>query len=278
VPPSDKRQRQKENTRLAREARERALRRQRQRKTAIRFSIIAVPFIALFVFLSVRGGDDDKKASSSTSTSSTAATTTVAPAAVPAGCSTTKKPPASDKNIKRTFAAAPAMTIDPSKTYVATMSTTCGSFDITLDAKNAPKTVNSFVFLAKNKFYDGLTFHRVAKDFVVQGGDPSGNGTGGPGYTLPDEPPKDGYKAGSVAMANSGPNTTGSQFFVTWTDQGAQGLGGPPYNYSSLGTVTKGLDVVEKLGSLYNTDQTNDPSSQTTRIPLYIFSVTIKES
>jgi cyclophilin family peptidyl-prolyl cis-trans isomerase len=171
------------------------------------------------------------------------------------------------------------MTIDTSKTYTAVMSTSCGDITIALDAKTAPKTVNSFVYLSKKRFYDGLTFHRVAKDFVVQGGDPKGDGTGGPGYTLPDEPPKNGYKAGSVAMANSGANTTGSQFFLTWTDQGAKALGGPPYLYSSLGTVTKGLDVVGKLGSDYKPDaDPNVPSSQTTRIPIYINKVTITES
>jgi peptidyl-prolyl cis-trans isomerase B (cyclophilin B) len=278
VPSADKRQRQKENTRAAREAREAALRRQRQRKTALRVGIFVVLFGIVVALFAVIGGNDKKKPSAAATSSSSAATATTKPTALPAGC-TSKKPPASTKTVTRTFKAAPAMQIDPSKKYVATMTTTCGSFDITLDAKNAPKTVNSFVFLAQHKFYDGLIFHRVAKDFVVQGGDPKGDGTGGPGYTIPDEPPKTAYTAGSVAMANSGPNTTGSQFFITWTDAGAKNLGGPPYNYSSLGTVTKGLDVVKKLGSLYNADQDpSNPSSQKTRVPLYILSVSIKES
>jgi cyclophilin family peptidyl-prolyl cis-trans isomerase len=273
---AEKRQRKKDNARMAREAREAALKRQRQRKTAIRVGIFVALFavvVALFAFL---GNHKKKSAASTATTTSSVPATTTATTPIPAGCVTTKPP---KPNVTRTYAKAPAMQIDTSKTYVATMETTCGTFEITLDAKEAPQTVNSFVFLAQHQFYDGLTFHRVAKDFVVQGGDPKGDGTGGPAYNLPTEPPKNGYKAGSVAMANAGPNTTGSQFFLTWTDQGAKDLGGPPYLYSSLGTVTKGLDVVAKLGSLYNPNQDpNNPSSQGTRIPLYIFKVTISES
>jgi len=166
------------------------------------------------------------------------------------------------------------MTIDTSKTYVAHVDTTCGTFDITLDAAVAPKTVNSFVFLTRNHFYDGLSFHRLVKDFVIQGGDPKGDGTGGPGYELPTEPPKNGYKAGSVAMANAGPNTTGSQFFVAVSANGAKTLGGPPYLYSDLGTVTKGMDVVQKLMTFaQNTAEGGAPTH-----PLYMNQVTITES
>jgi cyclophilin family peptidyl-prolyl cis-trans isomerase len=269
---AEKRQRKKDNARMAREAREAALKRQRQRKTAIRIGIFVGLFAVVFVLFAVLGNHKSKKSSTASATTTTSTTTT----ALPTGCVSTKP---TVPNVPHTFANAPAMQIDTSKTYVATMTTTCGTVQITLNAKEAPKTVNSFVFLAKHQFYDGLTFHRVAKDFVVQGGDPKGDGTGGPGYNLPTEAPKNGYKAGSVAMANAGPNTTGSQFFLTWTDAGAKGLGGPPYLYSTLGNVTKGLDVVEKLGSLYNTDQDpNNPATQKTRVPLYIFKVTISES
>ena len=164
------------------------------------------------------------------------------------------------------------MTIDTAKTYVAHVSTTCGTFDITLDAKVAPKTANSFVFLARHHFYDGLNFHRLVPDFVIQGGDPKGDGTGGPGYELPTEPPTNGYKQGSVAMANAGPGTTGSQFFVAVSANGAQGLGGPPYLYSDLGTVTKGFDVIQKLMTF--APATDGPPTR----PLYMFKVTISES
>src|SRR5919197_3924861 len=112
------------------------------------------------------------------------------------------------------------MTVDANKKYTATIDTSCGKITIELDPKAAPKTVNNFVFLANQKFFDGLTFHRVVKDFVIQGGDPQGTGSGGPGYEFADELPKDGYKLGSLAMANSGPNTNGSQFFIVTGNQG----------------------------------------------------------
>ncbi len=241
---------------------------------AIRFGIAGLLVaIAIGIASFFSGGGDDDAASTETSAPTE---TTAAPVAMPAGCVADIPP---DNPNRPTFTQPPPMTIDPAKTYTAKMSTTCGDITIALDAKNSPMTVNSFVFLAQQGFYDGLKFHRVAKDFVVQGGDPVGDGTGGPGYTIPDEPPADGYKAGSVAMANSGPGTTGSQFFLTWTDQGAAQLGGPPYLYSSLGTVTEGLDVVATLGSLYNPDQDpSDPSTQTTAVPLYINKVEIIES
>ena len=115
------------------------------------------------------------------------------------------------------FAEPPEMGIDPSKRYTATMETSMGTLVIALDAINAPVTVNNFVFLARHDFYDGLKFHRVIPDFMVQGGDPQGTGSGGPGYKFGDEvgagKPK--HKVGSLSMANAGPNTNGSQFFIT---------------------------------------------------------------
>src|SRR5690606_16088445 len=118
-------------------------------------------------------------------TSTTVPTDDTTPATLPEGCDDTVP----EKGEKKTYDKAPELTIDTAKTYVATVDTTCGSFDITLDAANAPQTTNSFVFLAREGFYDGLTFHRLVSDFVIQGGDPDGDGTGGPGYQLPDEPP-----------------------------------------------------------------------------------------
>ena len=111
----------------------------------------------------------------------------------------------------------PPMTIDPKKNYTATMETSKGTIEIELFAKDAPKTVNNFVFLAREGFYDGVTFHRVIPNFMIQGGDPTGSGRGGPGYKFEDEvrtnPNKHG--TGSLSMANAGPNTNGSQFFIT---------------------------------------------------------------
>ncbi|HEX6476034.1 MAG TPA: peptidylprolyl isomerase [Acidimicrobiales bacterium] len=142
------------------------------------------------------------------------------------------------------FSAPPPMCISTNKTYSATVETDVGTFNVDLDAKSAPKTVNNFVFLAREHFYDGLTFHRVIPGFVVQGGDPKGNGSGDPGYKFADELPKAGaYKVGSLAMANSGPNTNGSQFFIV---TGAQGTQLPP-KYSLFGTVSSGMDVVKQI-------------------------------
>lgn len=145
---------------------------------------------------------------------------------------------------KQKFDAPPEMGIDPSKRYSATMETSMGTLVIALDAISAPKTVNNFVFLALNHYYDGVIFHRIINGFVCQGGDPTGTGTGGPGYRFEDELPKPGqYQIGSIAMANAGPNTNGSQFFLI---SGPDGTRLPP-NYSLFGQVVKGLDVVDAM-------------------------------
>jgi cyclophilin family peptidyl-prolyl cis-trans isomerase len=142
------------------------------------------------------------------------------------------------------FPAYPEMGIDPNKRYTATMETSMGTLVIALDALKAPKTVNNFVFLALNHYYDDVIFHRIIKGFVCQGGDPTGTGTGGPGYRFEDELPKSGqYEIGSLAMANAGPDTNGSQFFLI---SGADGVRLPPL-YSLFGKVVKGLDVVEAM-------------------------------
>ncbi|MSV93208.1 MAG: peptidylprolyl isomerase [Actinobacteria bacterium] len=136
------------------------------------------------------------------------------------------------------------MGIDPTKRYTATMETSMGTMVIALDALKAPRTVNSFVFLALNHYYDGIIFHRIIKGFVCQGGDPTGTGRGGPGYQYADELPKAGqYQIGSLAMANAGPNTNGSQFFLI---SGPSGVGLPPA-YALFGQVVKGLEIVEAM-------------------------------
>lgn len=142
------------------------------------------------------------------------------------------------------FASEPEMGIDPTKRYTATMETSLGTMVIALDALKAPRTVNSFVFLALNHYYDGIIFHRIIKGFVCQGGDPTGTGRGGPGYQYADELPKAGqYQIGSLAMANAGPNTNGSQFFLI---SGPSGVGLPPA-YALFGQVVKGLETVEAM-------------------------------
>jgi len=124
----------------------------------------------------------------------------------------------------------------------AVIETNKGVIEFELLADAAPKTVSNFVYLSEKKFYDGLTFHRVVDNFVIQGGDPNGTGTGGPGYKFEDEKVVGEYKAGSVAMANSGANTNGSQFFICLED-----LPTLPKSYSLFGQVTSGMDVVSKI-------------------------------
>ena len=145
------------------------------------------------------------------------------------------------------FAELPEMGIDATKRYTATMNTSLGELVMSLDPIAAPRTVNNFVFLALNHYYDGVIFHRIIKNFMCQGGDPQGTGTGGPGYKFGDELPKPNqYKVGSLAMANAGPNTNGSQFFIV---SGPDGCRLPP-QYSLFGQVVKGLDVLEKMQSV----------------------------
>ncbi len=117
------------------------------------------------------------------------------------------------------YSAPPPMTIDTSKQYTATIETEKGSIVLELFASDVPVTVNNFVFLAREGFYDGTTFHRVIPDFMAQGGDPTGTGTGGPGYKFADEFTEHTHVAGTLSMANSGPNTNGSQFFITYSPQ-----------------------------------------------------------
>lgn len=144
---------------------------------------------------------------------------------------------------------APPQTVRKGEELTVVVETSCGSFDIALDAKRAPKTVNSFAFLAGEGFYDGLDFHRVAPGFVIQGGDPLGNGTGGPGYNVDEKPPANlSYTKGTVAMAKSSaqpPGRSGSQFFVVL----APDAGLPP-EYALVGKVSRGFGVVERIGKL----------------------------
>jgi cyclophilin family peptidyl-prolyl cis-trans isomerase len=148
--------------------------------------------------------------------------------------------PPSDVHV---YAAAPAMTIDTTKLYEATITTPKGTIVLCLEPQLAPITVNNFVTLARNHFYDGLKWHRVVTDFVIQGGDPLGTGSGGPGYQFADEPVKASYAIGAVAMANSGKNTNGSQFFIC---TGSQCPPLPP-SYNLFGTVVTGQDVAGKI-------------------------------
>lgn len=140
------------------------------------------------------------------------------------------------------YSAPHPMQIETNKTYHAVIKTNKGDIHLQLNPAEAPLTVNNFVALARDGYYDGVTFHRVVPHFVIQGGDPTGTGSGGPGYKFQDEAVTRPYKAGTVAMANAGPNTNGSQFFICLEDQ--QGL---PPNYTIFGDTVAGMDVVRNI-------------------------------
>ncbi|MBI3038395.1 peptidylprolyl isomerase [bacterium] len=141
------------------------------------------------------------------------------------------------------------MKINLEKNYFALLKTNLGEIKIELFSKESPKTVNNFVFLASESFYDGTVFHRIIKDFMIQGGDPLGTGEGDPGYSFNDElPVKHSYEPGIIAMANAGPNTQGSQFFIC-NGEGAKKLDSRP-NYTQFGKVIEGMDVVLKISSV----------------------------
>jgi peptidyl-prolyl cis-trans isomerase B (cyclophilin B) len=195
-----------------------------------------------------------------------AATSTPAENAAP-GCQKTAAPkPKGEGKLAK-----PKETLDPGKTYLATVSTNCGDFVITLAAKQAPKTGGSFKYLADKGFFDGTTFHRIVAGFVIQGGDPKGDGTGGPGYSVVEAPPKDvTYTKGVVAMAKTGAEpagTSGSQFFVVTAEDAAL-----PPDYALLGKVTSGQEVVDTIGVA-----DTDPATEKPVDPIVIKSVKVTE-
>ncbi len=182
------------------------------------------------------GGDDEQPAASSTATPEDTG------GEQGSGCTPAERPVPKDARFEK-----PKQRLAPGKTYVATVTTNCGAFEITLDSKRAPRTGGSFKSLADKGFYDGLGFHRIVPGFVIQGGDPKGDGSGGPGYSIVEAPPEDlSYDKGVVAMAKTAiedPGTSGSQFFVV------TGEGTPlPPEYALLGAVTGGQDVVDTIG------------------------------
>jgi peptidyl-prolyl cis-trans isomerase B (cyclophilin B) len=190
------------------------------------FAMVAVVVVAVVV-ISRSSGDD-----SSTSTASAN------------GCELVDAP-----KPKKISLDAPKQTLKKGETVTAVVDTSCGSFDIALDTTRAPKTANSFAYMAEEGLYDDLTFHRIVPGFVIQGGDPLGTGTGGPGYKVEEKPPANlAYTKGVVAMAKSSaepPGTSGSQFYVvTGADAGL------PPEYALVGKVSDGMDVVERIGKL----------------------------
>ncbi|HEX8100415.1 MAG TPA: peptidylprolyl isomerase [Actinomycetota bacterium] len=270
--PSSRKTRERQLAKLAaRRAAERK-RRRRQRILAVGLGVLLV--VGLVAGLSVvfvgKGKPRTVRATppSNASPSSSASTTPSASASLGSNCGyVAKQEPGAKKAVKP-----PTFRIDVRKRYEADVATSMGSFTIELLPQDAPCTVNSFVYLARQKFFDGLTFHRIVKDFVIQGGDPEGTGRGGPGYSFNDELANDlKYEIGTVAMANSGPNTNGSQWFVVTGSQGTT----LPKNYSIFGRVVKGLDVVKKINDV-PTNGGNGPDAQAPKHKVVIERVTIK--
>jgi cyclophilin family peptidyl-prolyl cis-trans isomerase len=260
---TSKRERQKAARRIKMEQMQRQAKRRQNIRRGIIFGIVAVLVLGAGTLLF-----------SSNSTTTTTTTTTVATtpttipkaqaavlqakanaAAVAAGCPASTTTRVNNLSWKK----APAMTIDKSKTYEAHFVTTAGDFVVKLDAATAPITTNNFVFLAQHDFYKCVIFHRVIPGFVIQGGDPTGTGTSGPGYTIADEYPKAGnptYPLYSVAMANtSAPHSGGSQFFIV-TGASGEAL---PNTYSLFGQVISGFNVIKALNNQGNTGPASNP-------------------
>jgi len=209
---------------------------------------LALALLLVLALPACGGGDSDKETSSDTTTAQLDAN----------GCRPVTAPQGAQKTEQKPKKALPA-----GKTYDVLIHTNCGDFTIRLATKTAPATTSSFASLVQKKFFDGTVFHRIVPGFVIQGGDPTGTGTGGPGYSTVDKPPANTkYTEGVVAMAKTGaepPGTSGSQFFVVT----APDAGLPP-DYAVLGKVVKGLDTVDLIGQL------GDPSSGGQGIPIEV--------
>lgn len=264
-----KRSRERQLAKLAaRRQAERDARRHRRGFILGAIGVVATVFLVAGLGLYLFNGNDTEAASPTPSTSGSPAQPTVAcGAAVPADAGATKP----------TFGKVPKMTIDPDKTYTATITTSCGDIVVLLDQKAAPIGVNNFVFLAERGFYDGLTFHRIVADFVIQGGDPKGDGTGGPGYGFEIETAPDVTfeKPGVLAYANGGPDTNGSQFFITLQPT-PQLDPSPQGSFTIFGLVIEGLDVVRQIGAIPGTENPGLPGENSVPTQaVYIESVTI---
>jgi peptidyl-prolyl cis-trans isomerase B (cyclophilin B) len=212
---------------------------QSDRRWIILIAFAAIIAIVVGAILISRGGGSDNPSTTATSSAG--------------GCKQVEAPPPKHVSLK-----APKQTLKKGAEATAVVQTSCGTFEIVLDTTRAPKTANSFAYLSEEGFYDALTFHRIVPGFVIQGGDPLGTGTGGPGYKVVEKPPANlAYTKGTVAMAKSSaepPGTSGSQFYVvTGADAGL------PPEYALVGKVSEGLDVVERIGKLPTNPSTEKP-------------------
>jgi len=275
-----KRERKKSNRQLGREQQLQAARRQKTSRNIIRAVSAVIVVVAIFFGIAFLTDDDESTAPTTTITPAgdvttlpDATDTTTAPAEFVYG--TTACPPAEGASEQtQEFADSFQLCIDPTKTYTATVTTNFGEYTALLDPAKAPGTVNNFVSLARSKYFDGTTCHRAIPGFMVQCGDPTATGSGGPGYKFADELPAAGeYKIGSLAMANSGPNTNGSQFFVITGDQGVS----LDPNYTLFGQVTDGLDTTVSDMDLAGNDEPGS-NGVPPKSAIEIISITITES
>jgi peptidyl-prolyl cis-trans isomerase B (cyclophilin B) len=270
-----KRERQKANRQLKYEQLERQQQRQKAKRRGIQLAIIIPLAVALGVgLILLLGGDDDTDVAATTVPATTVpgTETTVTPTETTAAPTTTLAGlpcPAEDGSSPqtRTFPAPPPMCIDVTKVYEATIVTNKGEFTIDLDPGLAPTAVNNFVYLARYQYFNDTNCHRIIPGFVVQCGDPTGTGSGGPGYRFADELPAAGaYQLGSVAMANSGANTNGSQFFIVTGDRGVQ----LPPLYTLFGQVGEGFDTTVKAMEAVGNEETGAPSEDVTILTVTI--------
>jgi cyclophilin family peptidyl-prolyl cis-trans isomerase len=268
--PTDKRERQRAGREARREEARAAQRRAARRRQILSVVALVAVVVGIALFISLSGDDSGESVDAAGKKSGDTPSSTTTTEKAPAGkVGTAECPPAEGAaEPRKAFDGEPKECLTVGASYAALVETDAGSFTIDLDREKAPKTVNSFVFLSRYRAYEGVPFHRVIPDFVVQGGDVElGTGSGGPGYEFADELPKAGeYEIGSVAMANSGPNTNGSQFFVV---TGANGASLPP-SYSLFGKVSEGLDVVKKI-------EADGDASGTPKVTHKIVKVTITE-
>jgi peptidyl-prolyl cis-trans isomerase B (cyclophilin B) len=225
--------------------------------------LLPLLLLALALGLVACGGSDEQEGAGGTQTEEAAAA-----GETESGCERVAAPePKGEQDLER-----PRVTPEQGTTYTAVLETNCGAVEIQLATSRSPRTTGSFIGLARDRFFDGLTFHRIVADFVVQGGDPQGDGQGGPGYSVTEAPPEDlQYTRGVVAMAKTemeDPGTSGSQFFiVTGEDAGL------PAEYALLGRVTKGMDAVDRMAAVET-----DPSTEAPATPVVVRRVTIRES
>ncbi len=279
---TSKRERQKAARREKLEREQRYEKRRKNIRRAVIVGVIAVVVVGSGALLFTGGKPKAKAGATTTTLSAPTTTTTAKPAAftvtqaqanakaVAAGC------PASTSTRVNTkaYSKAPAMTINTAKTYYAHFTTTAGNFVVKLDAKTAPITTNNFVFLANQGYYKCVIFHRVITGFMIQGGDPTGTGSGGPGYTIADEYPKaatPNYPLYSIAMANTGqPHTGGSQFFIV-TGSAGESLSNA---YSLFGQVVSGVKAVNTIQDAGSSSSTGVPPAITHRI----LNITISEA